>query len=80
MAKRRVYLTYEGDTIKKPLIYEMGHKFAVVTNVRTASISKTLGLVGLELEGDPAEIDKALEWAVKEGVTVEPIEMGVVEG
>ena len=80
MAKRRVYLTYEGETIKKPLIYEMGHKFAVVTNVRTASISKTLGLVGLELEGDSAEIDKALEWIASEGVTVEPIEMGVVEG
>lgn len=80
MAKRRVYLTYEGETIKKPLIYEMGHKFAVVTNVRTASISKTLGLVGLELEGDEGEIDKALEWIANEGVTVEPIEMGVVEG
>lgn len=80
MARRRVYLTYEGDTIKKPLIYEMGHKFAVVTNVRTASISKSLGLVGLELEGDPREIDKALEWAASEGVTVEPIEMDVVEG
>lgn len=80
MAKRRVYLTYEGETIKKPLIYEMGHRFAVVTNVRTASISKTLGLVGLELEGDAQEIDKALEWVASEGVTVEPIEMGVVEG
>ncbi len=80
MAKRRVYLTYEGDTIKKPLIYEMGHKFKVITNVRTASISKTLGLVGLELEGDSEEIDNALAWAAAEGVTVEPIEMGVVEG
>lgn len=80
MAKRRVYLTYEGESVKRPLIYELGHKFAVVTNVRTASISKTLGLVGLELEGDPNEIEQALKWIAAEGVTVEPIEMGVVEG
>lgn len=80
MAKRRVYLTYEGESIKRPLIYELGHKFAVVTNVRTASISKTLGLVGLELEGDPGEIEQALAWIASEGVTVEPIEMGVIEG
>lgn len=80
MAKRRVYLTYEGETIKKPLIYEMGHKFKVVTNVRTASISKSLGLVGIELEGESDEIDRALEWIAAEGVTVEPIEMDFVEG
>ena len=47
--------------------------------MRTASISKSLGLVGLELEGETGEIERALAWIASEGVTVEPIEMNVIE-
>lgn len=74
MATRRVYLTYSEENVEDPLIYEMGHKFDVVTNVRIASISRDLGLVALQLEGDEEEIEKALAWVEGKGVKVEPIE------
>ena len=79
MATRRVYLTYTESTIKEPLIYLLGQKYKVVTNIRGATISKTIGLVALEVEGEEAEIDSALEWIVSKGVKVEPIEKNVIE-
>jgi L-aspartate semialdehyde sulfurtransferase ferredoxin len=75
MTKRRVHLTYIGDVMKEPLIYHMSHKFNVITNIRGATIKGDIGLVTLELSGEPAEIDRSLEWAESQGVKVEPIEM-----
>lgn len=75
MARRRVYLTYLGDVMKEPLIYELGHKYKIVTNVRGATIKNDIGLVTLELTGDDAELDRGLAWLVSKGVKVEPIEM-----
>ena len=75
MARRRVYLTYLGDVMKEPVIYEMGHKYKVVTNIRGATIKDDIGLVTLEVTGDDAELDRALSWIESKGVKVEPIEM-----
>jgi ABC-type methionine transport system ATPase subunit len=75
MARRRVYLTYLGDVMKDPVIYEMGHKYKVVTNIRGATIKDDIGLVTLELTGDDPELDRALAWIESKGVKVEPIEM-----
>ena len=75
MARRRVYLTYLGDVMKDPVIYEMGHKFKVVTNIRGATIKDDIGLVTLEVTGEDAELDRALAWVESKGVKVEPIEM-----
>ena len=75
MARRRVYLTYLGDVMKEPVIYELGHKFKVVTNIRGATIKDDIGLVTLEVSGDDGEIERGLAWIEKKGVKVEPIEM-----
>ena len=74
MGVRRVYLTYTDKNIQDPLIYEMGHKFKVVTNIRIADIDKGVGLVGLAVEGSEDEIERALQWIESKGVKVEPIE------
>jgi len=75
MASRRVYLVYLGDVMREPLIYHLGHKFAVVTNIRGATIKDDIGIVTLEIEGDEDEIDRGLEWIEAQGVKIEPIEM-----
>jgi ABC-type methionine transport system ATPase subunit len=75
MARRRVYLTYLGDVMKEPVIYELGHKFKVVTNIRGATIKDDIGLVTLEVTGDEGEIERGLSWLAGKGVKVEPIEM-----
>lgn len=76
----KVYLTYPLSLVKKPLIWECGRKYKVITNIRSASVSETMGLVALELIGTHSEIEKALNWFRKQGVKVEPIEQDVIEG
>ncbi|MBI5971243.1 MAG: NIL domain-containing protein [Deltaproteobacteria bacterium] len=77
--KKRYYLTYPKELVKEPLLYNVGQKFKVVTNIRQATVSDTIGLVALELEGTEAEVEKAVKFLTDKGVKVEPIELDVIE-
>ena len=77
--KEKFYLTYPSALIKEPIIYLLGKKFDIVTNIRGANVSNEMGLMALELEGSAIEIDRAVEWLRMQGVTVEPIEKNVIE-
>ena len=77
--REKVYLTYPTELIKEPIIYELGQRFAVITNIRGANVSDTMGLVALELDGTREEVDRAIEWLRARGVKVEPIEKNVIE-
>jgi len=79
MPVQRVYLTYSEQQIKEPVIYHVGHKFRVVTNIRGASISDHIGIVALELDGAEDEIEKAIAWIAAQGIKVEPIQKNVIE-
>jgi len=79
MMIQRFYLTYSQEKIKEPIIYNVGRKFRVVTNIRSASVSDHIGIVGLELDGEQDQIDAAVEWIAGQGVKVEPIEKNVIE-
>ena len=46
--REKVYLTYPPKLLKEPIIYQLGQKFRVVTNIRGANISAEVGLVALE--------------------------------
>ena len=81
MTSRRVRFTFEPDKIQQPVIYELGHKFEVITNIRMADVDNSVGWVVLELEGDAEEIGRSLGWARKVGVRVDDATLGdVVEG
>ena len=72
MALKRVRFTFPENLIKEPLIYNLGHEFRVITNVRMADVD--------ELEGDPEEIARSLAWATEKGVRVDPVAGDIVEG
>jgi ABC-type methionine transport system ATPase subunit len=76
---RRLWLMYPPKLIKTPVIWELGHKFPVVTNVRQCSVTDEIGIVCLELEGQRADIKAAIEWLEKKGIKVEPVEINVIE-
>jgi len=78
--KQRVYLTFSEQTVREPIIWKLSREFDVVTNIRTAEVKESMGLVGLELEGKAEVIENALAWLVGQGVHVEPIEQNVIEG
>jgi L-aspartate semialdehyde sulfurtransferase ferredoxin len=78
--QQRLWLMYPPKFIKQPFIYEVGHKFKVVTNIRQASVTDEIGIVCLELDGPRDEVKAAIQWLVKQGVNVEPVEIGVIAG
>jgi len=70
---------YPPKLIKEPLIWKLSKKFDVVTNIRQASVTDEIGIVSLELDGKRAEIQAAVKWLETLGVSVEPVEIGVIE-
>ena len=80
MANRQVMFTFPQDLIKEPIIYNLGLKYNVITNIRRADVSENKGWVVLELEGDDADIENSIAWIVSKGVRVDPVIGDVVEG
>ena len=75
----RVWLTYPPQNIKRPIIWELGKKFDIVTDIRQASVNDEVGIVCLEIDGPRAEIKAAIAWLQKNGVNVDPVEINVIE-
>jgi hypothetical protein len=80
MAKQRVRFTFPPDLITQPVIYDMGREFDVVTNIRRANVTRDRGWVILEISGETPEIERAINWAIEQGVRVDPIEGDIVAG
>ncbi|HLF08712.1 MAG TPA: NIL domain-containing protein [Dehalococcoidia bacterium] len=80
MAHVRFKFTFPPQLIQEPLIYQLGQRFPVVTNIRRASVEENWGWVVLELEGLDEDIEHALDWLREKGVRVDPVVGDVVEG
>ncbi len=80
MASRRVKITFPEVLVGRPLVYNLGSKFDIVTSIRRADVGSETGWVILELQGDEDEINKAIVWALEQGVRVDPIAGDVIEG
>ncbi|MCP9440420.1 MAG: NIL domain-containing protein [Nitrospira sp.] len=79
MTSLRFHIRFPEDKIKEPIIYQIGHEYNVVTNVRRADVRETTGWMDLELSGDVVEIERAIAGLREKGVIVDPIELNVVE-
>ena len=77
--KTRLWLMYPPQKITRPILWELGQKFDVVTNIRQASVTDEIGIVCLELDGKRADIATAIAWLEKNGINVEPVEINVIE-
>ena len=74
MARRRVRLTFSPRLVTEPVIHQLGARFAVVTNIRRADVTRDEGWVVLEVEGEPDDVERALAWCAELGVRVDPVE------
>ena len=70
---------YPPKLIKTPVVWQLSQKFNVTTNVRQASVTDEIGVVCLELEGQRAEIKSAIKWLERVGISVEPVEINIIE-
>jgi hypothetical protein len=80
MVKRGVKFTFPPELIKEPIIYNLGQRFKVVTNIRRADINGDKGWVVLELEGKVDDIERGIGWVTGKGVRVDPVIGDIVEG
>ena len=76
--KRRVTLTFPPERIQEPIIYNLGHLFKIITNIRSANVTENVGWVTLEIEGDEEEYLKAVDYLKGLGVKVEPVVKDVI--
>jgi len=75
----RLWLMYPPKLITTPVIWQLSRKFKVITNVRQASVTDEIGIVCLELGGERSEIKSAIKWLENLGISVEPLEINVIE-
>lgn len=80
MSKRQVMFTFPPELIKEPIIYNLGIRFKVSTNIRRADVAENRGWVVLEMEGEDSEIERGIKWVTSRGVRVDPVIGDVVEG
>lgn len=74
MAKHRYFCTFPQELISEPIIsHTLGDKFGVVPNIRAASITDTMALVAVDIEGEESEITKSVAYLKSRGVKVEEI-------
>lgn len=78
--KQRLWLNFPSRLITEPVVWELGRKFEVVTNIRQASVTDEMGIMSLSLSGDRGEIKRAIAWLEERGIKVEPVEINTIEG
>ncbi len=77
MAPRKFFCTFPQELISEPIVsHTLGDKFGVVPNIRAASITDTMALVAVEIEGTPAQIEASVAYLRQRGVRVEEITEG----
>ena len=77
MPPRKFFCTFPENLISEPIIsFTLGDKFGVVPNIRSASITDTMALVAVEIEGSEENIEKAVVYMRELGVRVEEIAEG----
>jgi hypothetical protein len=75
----RLWLMYPAKLIQEPVIWKLGQKFKVVTNIRQVSVTDEIGITCLELDGKRREIKRAIKWLEGLDISVEPVEINVIE-
>ena len=48
--QQRLWLMFPARLITEPVVWELGHKFKIVTNVRQASVTDEIGIVSSVVE------------------------------
>ncbi|MBL8862963.1 MAG: NIL domain-containing protein [Planctomycetes bacterium] len=74
MALHKYFCTFPQELISEPIIsHTLGEKFGVVPNIRAASITDTMALVAVEIEGEEAAILASVNYLKSRGVRIEEI-------
>jgi ABC-type methionine transport system ATPase subunit len=74
IARQRVKLTFSAGSGDRPLLYQLVKDFGLITNIRQADVTQDAGWVVVDLEGEPAQLERGLNFCRAQGVQVETLE------
>jgi len=78
MAVFKARLTLSSELVTEPVIYNLGRKYKVITNIRRANITQNAGWIILEISGKEEEIQKVIEYLESLKINVEPVEGDII--
>ena len=78
MAVFKARLTLPSELVTEPVIYNLGRKYNIITNIRRANITPNAGWIIMEMSGKEDEIQKAVEYLESLKVNVEPVEGDII--
>ena len=67
----RVKLVFPEALIREPVVARLVRQHDITPNIRRASIENGMGWMVLDLDGEPAEVDRAVAWLHEIGVEVD---------
>lgn len=70
MSSAHWHLTYADELVAEPVLWELGQKFGLRTNIRRANVEEHVGWVIVEVHGDDAALAAGRAWLADRGVTV----------
>lgn len=76
----RLHVAVPEALVARPIVYELVKDFDVVPNIRRAAVEARSGWMILELGGEPAAVEAAVEHLTAIGCTVNPMDGDVVAG
>lgn len=79
MAKTIIHLVFPQKLVKDPVVYTMAKKYDVIPNIRRAKVTETIGEMTLELSGTDGNLEKAIKYLEKVGITVETVLGDIIE-
>ena len=79
MSRQRFMFTFSEEQIQEPIIYNLGQQFALITNIRSADVSKDEGWILLALVGNDEDIEQGIAWVTSKGVRVDPVDAATEE-
>lgn len=69
--KIRLFCTIPQQLIQQPLLFTLVNRFQVVPNIRGASVTENIAILSLEIEGEDAKVNEAVDFLRAQGVQVE---------
>lgn len=79
MTSMKIHLIFPEDLVKEPVIYNLGKKYEIVTNIRRANVDSKTGWVDLEIDGEEDNIKEGIKYLESLGIDVNLIEGDIVE-
>jgi L-aspartate semialdehyde sulfurtransferase ferredoxin len=76
----KLWLSFPTKLVTQPVIYEVGKKFPITTNIRQASVTEEIGIMSVEFNGAASDIAQAIQWLESMGIKVDPVEINTIEG